>query len=99
MPYHLRVEFGLRYAYFGNTSTALMDKISFYVDRSIELGGEVRECIMRYMYTIVYIICCISLARHIPVFVTILFLITYMPAGGLQPSSGGPDCCRTHDLL
>ena len=40
--YHLRVEFGLRYAYFGNTSTALMDKLSFYVDRSIELGGEVR---------------------------------------------------------
>ena len=46
--YSLRVEFGLRYAYFGNTSTALMDKLSFYVDRSIELGGEVSECTMLY---------------------------------------------------
>lgn len=34
-----RVKFGLRYAYFGNTTAVLLDKMNLYGNRSVELGG------------------------------------------------------------
>jgi hypothetical protein len=49
-----RVKFGLRYAYFGNTTAVLLDKMNLYGNRSVELGGMVCVIIITITFIILY---------------------------------------------